>query len=75
MNTINFTKRALESLPVPNGERYTVYHDAGARGLGLNLRLSDISFEFKPDNTIQARLRQLPGSSRTIRWWLQASAP
>lgn len=44
---------------------------AKARGLGLNLRLSDISFEFKPDNTIQAAFAPaLKDNSSSWVFWL-----
>src|SRR5947209_19296111 len=35
----HFTKRAIEALPAPSGKR-ALYHDAGMRGLGLNVQPS-----------------------------------
>jgi integrase len=40
MEKINFTKRTLETLPVPDGDRYVLYRDLQARGLGVKVEPS-----------------------------------
>jgi hypothetical protein len=40
MQKLNFTKRTIETLPVPDGDRYTLYRDTGTRGLGVKVEPS-----------------------------------
>src|SRR5665213_2257211 len=40
MQKLNFTKRAIESLAMPDGDRYVAYRDSTTRGLGIKIEPS-----------------------------------